>query len=166
MNLMLPLNIMLAEDEPPVAFSIAFALKLDGHEIEVVPDGEQALSKLTASPDLFDLLITDNNMPRMTGVELVRGLRETAFTGKILVLSAHLSQDNRAVYSALGVDEMIAKPFDLHQLRAVIKQIVANIDPTVPRHFAPIQLSPREAYKLLRLGLPEWDEPDQPARSL
>src|SRR6202521_1069893 len=64
-----------------------------------------------------------NNMPRMTGLELVRRLRDAAFSGKILVLSAHLSAENRAAYDALGVDGMIPKPFDLHQLRALIRQI-------------------------------------------
>src|SRR5205823_4295553 len=108
-----PLNILIAEDERSVAFSIFFALKPDGHRIEMVSDGEEALTKLIAEPDAFDLLITDNNMPRMTGIELVRRLRATPFRGNVLVLSAHLSAENRAAYTALGVDGMIPKPFDL-----------------------------------------------------
>src|SRR5438552_15605101 len=91
-----PLNILLAEDEHSVAFAISFALKCDGHKIEIVNDGEAALANLIVEPRAFDLLITDNNMPRMTGVELVRRLRETAFRGKALVLSAQLSVENRA----------------------------------------------------------------------
>jgi DNA-binding response OmpR family regulator len=177
MNLMRPLNIMLAEDEQSVAFSIAFALRLDGHEIEVVPDGEQALLKLKAEPRAFDVLITDNNMPRMTGLELVRRLRDTAFSGKILVLSAHLSRDNRALYSELGVDEMMAKPFDLYELRDVIRQFVRGVqgttcdhsgnrpDESVPSQLDPTRLSQTQVYKLLRLALPEFDEPDEPAAS-
>ncbi|MEN3369129.1 MAG: two-component system, chemotaxis family, chemotaxis protein CheY [Verrucomicrobiota bacterium] len=86
-----PLNILLVEDERSVAFSISFALKADGHKIEIVSDGEEALSELTRKPGAFDLLITDHSMPRMNGVELVKRLRDTAFRGKIVVLSAHLS---------------------------------------------------------------------------
>ena len=121
-----PLNILLAEDERSVAFSISFALKGDGHRVESENDGEQALARLIFDPPAFDLLITDNTMPRMTGLELVRRLRDASFGGKILVLSAHLSAENRTAYEALGVDGMIPKPFDLHQLRAVIRQMAGD----------------------------------------
>jgi DNA-binding response OmpR family regulator len=123
-----PLNILLAEDERSVALSISFALKADGHKIEMVSDGEEALSELTRKPGAFDLLITDHSMPRMNGIELVRRLRDTAFRGKIVVLSAHLSAENRAAYLALGVDMMVPKPFDVHQLRAsdIIQRISAT----------------------------------------
>jgi DNA-binding response OmpR family regulator len=157
-----PLNILLAEDERSVAFSICFALKPDGHRIEIVADGEQALSELTARSGAFDLLITDHSMPRMNGVELVKRLRESAFRGKILVLSAHLSAENRAAYDALGVDGMIPKPFDLHQLRAVIGQIAEDIASIPPGQRNPIRLSPAEVQRLLSLALPEPDEPEEP----
>jgi CheY-like chemotaxis protein len=88
-----PLNILLAEDERAVAFSIAFALKCDGHKVQVVADGEQALASVRIEPDAFNLLITDHSMPGMTGVELVDRLREESFHGKVMVLSAHLSPE-------------------------------------------------------------------------
>lgn len=152
-----PLNILIAEDERSVAFSISFALKADGHRIDIATDGEQALSRLAAEPGAFDLLITDNNMPRMTGLELVRQVRETPFTGKILVLSAHLSAENRAIYGALRVDGMIPKPFDLYQLRAVVRAMAGDVVGLLPNEF---QLSPTEVCKLLKLGLPESEETD------
>jgi two-component system, OmpR family, response regulator MprA len=157
MSPLLPLNILLAEDERSVAFSIAFALKADGHTIEIATDGEQALSKLTADPGTFDLLITDNNMPRMTGVELVRRVRDTPFRGKILVLSAHLSVENRAAYRALGVDGMVPKPFDLRQLRTTVRAM-AGAGGLLPSEF---QLSRSEVHKLLEMGLPESQEFDE-----
>jgi|ERR1700674_4305384 len=133
-----PLNILIAEDERSVAFSILFVLQADGHKIEVVTEGKQALAKIIGEPGAFDLLITDNNMPGLTGIELVRRLRNTSFSGKILVFSANLSPENRAAYDALGVDGTIPKPFDLYQLRALIRQIVA----TVPECPCPFQFSP------------------------
>lgn len=162
MNPLSPLNILIAEDERSVAFSLFFALKPDGHRIEMVSDGEEALAKLIAEPAAFDLLITDNNMPRMTGLELVRRLRETAFDGRILVVSAHLSPENRAAYDALGVNGMIPKPFDLHQLRDVIRRIAQGRDAIWPERPNPIRLSPAQVERLLRLALPEADEPEEP----
>jgi DNA-binding response OmpR family regulator len=138
MNAFPPLNILLAEDERSVAFSIAFALKCDGHRIQVVADGEQALASIRVEPDGFDLLITDHSMPGMTGVELVQRLREESFRGMVMVLSAHLSSENRAAYEALAVDAIVSKPFDVHELRATIMRLANGIKPGVGEN--PMQL--------------------------
>jgi DNA-binding response OmpR family regulator len=151
-----PLNILLAEDERSVAFSILFALKADGHKIEIVRDGEEALAELTRKPGAFDLLMTDHSMPRANGVELVKRLRDTAFCGKIVVLSAHLSAENRAAYLALGVDLVVPKPFDVHELRAAIRRLGGGEE----MEGEPTALPAPEVHKLLRLGLPE--EPETP----
>jgi DNA-binding response OmpR family regulator len=149
-----PLNILLAEDERSVAFSISFALKADGHKIEIVSNGEEALSELTRKPGAFDLLITDHSMPRTNGVELLKRLRDTAFRCKVVVLSAHLSAENRVAYLALGVDMMIPKPFDVHELRAAIKRLGRGGG----MEGGPTALPVPEVYRLLRLGLPEKPE--------
>jgi two-component system chemotaxis response regulator CheY len=148
-----PLTILLAEDERSVAFSISFALSGDGHKIEIVTDGEQALAKLIAEPGAFDLLITDNNMPQMTGIELVKRLGDSLFPGKIMVLSAHLSSENRAAYEALGVDAMMSKPFDVHHLRAVVSRIALGDLPLVVTDPNAFQLSRDDVLNLLKLGL-------------
>ena len=163
MNPSNPLNILLAEDERSVAFSISFALKADGHKIEIVNDGEQAFSEVTRNPGTFDVLITDHSMPRMNGVELVKRLHETAFRGKIVVLSAHLSTENRAAYLALGVDTMIPKPFDVYQLRAVIRQIGNGEATGTEAQTAELQAS--EVFRLLRLALPETEGSTDPVSS-
>ena len=121
-----PLKILLAEDEKAVAFSVKFALESQGHSVSTVSDGEQAFARISANSEAVDLLITDNNMPRMTGLELVRRLRAAAFSGKILILSAHLSHQNRAIYHALGVDGMISKPFDVHALRKTVSDLAES----------------------------------------
>jgi DNA-binding response OmpR family regulator len=153
-----PFNILVAEDERSVAFSIAFALKCDGHKVQVVADAAQAIASLVVEPDAFDLLITDHSMPGMTGVELVRRLREASFRGKIMVLSAHLSPVNRATYEALAVDAMVSKPFDVHELRATITRLANGIAPAAASD--PIQLSPAALHNRLRTELLEQDKAD------
>jgi DNA-binding response OmpR family regulator len=69
------------------------------------------------------------------------------------VLSAHLSEENRAAYLALGVDAMIPKPFDVHELRATI----SGIDPGEGDQPPPTGLLVPDIYKLLRLALPETE---------
>jgi DNA-binding response OmpR family regulator len=149
-----PLRILLAEDERSVAFSVAFALKIDGHKVQVVAEGEQALASVRAEPDGFDLLITDHSMPGMTGVELIQQLREKSVRGKVMVLSAHLSAEIRAAYEALGVDAMVSKPFDVHELRATVTRLQHGVKPGVGDS---IQLSPAALHNMLRSAL-EADE--------
>jgi DNA-binding response OmpR family regulator len=151
-----PLNILLAEDERAVAFSIAFALKCDGHKIQIVAEGEQALASVRVEPDAFDLLITDHSMPGMTGVELIQRLREESFRGKIMVLSAHLSPENRAAYEALAVDAMVSKPFDVHELRATITRLANGIAPASGEK--PFRLSPTALHNHLKTALLEEDK--------
>lgn len=157
-----PLNILLAEDERSVASSISFALKCDGHKVEVANDSEHALARLMTESSAFDLLITDNNMPRMTGIELVRRLRGTSSNVKILVVSAHLSPENRAAYDALGVDGMVPKPFDVLQLRALIRQVAKGGDAPVQPQPERLHLSRAILCNLFESALLKPDEPEEP----
>ena len=152
-----PLRILLAEDERSVAFSIAFALKIDGHKVQVVADGRQALASIGVEPDGFDLLITDHSMPGMNGVELIQQLREKSFRGKLMVLSAHLSAEIRAAYEALAVDAMVSKPFDVHELRATVTRLANGIKSCAGNS---IQLSPEALHNMLKTALSEEEEPD------
>jgi CheY-like chemotaxis protein len=113
------------DDEASVAASILWALKPSSHTTKVASGGEEALAYLASEPRI-DLIITDHSMPRLGGLELVRRLRETAYDGKILVLSAHLSQQNRAAYDSLGVNAMLPKPFDVDALRQVVVELFPN----------------------------------------
>lgn len=152
------LNILLAEDEKWVAFSIVVALKPDEHNVQVVADGRQALACIRVEPDTFDLLITDHSMPGMDGVELVQQLRQESFRGKIVVLSAHLSPENRAAYEALAVDAMVSKPFDVHQLRATIMQLANEV---APRSRESLMLAPTAYHNMLKIAV-EAEEPEKP----
>ncbi len=153
-----PLRILLAEDERSVAFSIAFRLRCDGHKVQVVADGGQALASIGVEPDGFDLLITDHSMPGMTGVELVQRLREESYRGKVMVLSAHLSPENRAAYEALAVDAMVSKPFDVHELRATVTRLAHGIKLGVEDS---TQLSPEALHNMLKTALLDDDRSDE-----
>jgi two-component system, cell cycle response regulator CpdR len=154
-----PLNILLAEDERAVAFSIAFALKVDGHTIQIVADGGQALACISAEPNRFDLLITDHSMPGMTGIELVERVRRESFRGKIMVVSAHLSAENRVAYEALAVDAMVSKPFDVHEVRTAVTGLANGIKPRAGGDS--MQFSPAVLHNLLKRALIEADEPEE-----
>jgi len=83
-------------------------------------NGWEALIKIGASARPFDVVITDHRMPRMTGLQLVRQLRAQNFTGKILVVSGHLSDEDIRAYEELSVDMMMSKPFDFEELQQAL----------------------------------------------
>ena len=95
------------------------------YELTSARDGDDALAQLSADPAPFDVIITDERMPHLSGVELVRKLKERGFRGKIMVLSAHLTAELREAYAQMNVDVLLDKPFDIHQLRETLDLLVA-----------------------------------------
>lgn len=114
------LRILTVEDEPAVTQLLALVLGGPAAKITNACDGWMALMKIGAAREPFDVVITDHNMPRMTGLDLVRRLRVRKFEGKIIVLSAYLTEENIRAYEELNVDMMLAKPFDIGELQMAI----------------------------------------------
>ena len=120
-----PLKILAVDDEPSIAQSMRFIFERPLYELASAQDGAAALARLTTDPNAFDVVITDNNMPGVSGIQFVRKLREQNFAGKIMVLSAHLSSEVRAAYEAMAVDAMIDKPFSIKALRQTLDRVAA-----------------------------------------
>lgn len=118
-------KILAVDDEPAIAQSMRFIFERPRYELASALDAETALDRVARDPAPFDVVITDSAMPGVSGVELVRQLRERHFPGKIVVLSAHLTTDVRAAYEAMEVDAMIEKPFKIEALRAKLDQLAA-----------------------------------------
>ncbi len=111
------LRILTVEDEPAVADLIALILGGPAAKVTSASDGWMALMKIGAAAEPFDVVITDHHMKRVSGLELVRHLRTRKFPGKIIVLSAHLTDENIRAYEELKVDMFLAKPFDVEELQ-------------------------------------------------
>jgi DNA-binding response OmpR family regulator len=124
------LRILTVEDEPAVTELLALLLGGPGAKVISASDGWMALMKIGAAAKPFDVLITDHNMKRLNGLELVRRLRAREFTGKIIVLSAHLTDENIKAYEELKVDMMLAKPFDVEELQLAMNLLTKK--PSAP----------------------------------
>jgi CheY-like chemotaxis protein len=112
-----PLRILVVEDDKAVARVIALMLGGPAAKIAMAANGWEALIKIGATARPFDVIITDHRMPRMNGLQLVQRLRKKSFGGKILVLSAHLTEEDIRAYEELNVDMMMTKPFDFDELQ-------------------------------------------------
>jgi DNA-binding response OmpR family regulator len=118
-----PLNILSVDDEFRVAHALAFALSSSERKLTLAFSADEALAKVTDHSEPFDVVIIDHKMPKVSGIELVQRLRAANFDGKIIVLSAHLTYENRRAYAELNVDTMLTKPFDVHELREVVDSL-------------------------------------------
>jgi two-component system response regulator PhoP len=114
------MQILVVEDEKALAHMIAMVLGGPAAKVAKARNGWEALIKVGATARPFDVVITDHRMPRMGGLQLVRQLRAQNFGGKILVLSAHLSDEDIRAYEELSVDMMMSKPFDFDELQQAL----------------------------------------------
>ena|SRR5205085_8532472 len=115
------MQILAVDDEEIISESIALTLESPRREIARAKDGQEALAKVAKKK--FDVIITDHRMPRAGGLELVKKLRKRNYTGKIVILSGHLSPENIGIYEDLDVDQVVGKPLASDELREVIEDL-------------------------------------------
>lgn len=117
-------TILTVDDSPSMRQMVAFTLGRAGYKMVEASDGQDGLAKFIQCP--ADLVITDLNMPRLNGIELIRQLRATA-AGKyipILMLTTESETDKKMAGKAAGATGWIVKPFGPDQLTAVVKRVL------------------------------------------
>jgi DNA-binding response OmpR family regulator len=97
-------------------------LTRSGYEVECAPDGEVALEALLKKN--YDLLITDQNMPRVTGLELVRNLRSARMTLPVVMVAGVMPEEELAQNPALDVAATLSKPFEMSTLLDTVEHIL------------------------------------------
>lgn len=113
-------RVLLVEDEPLVAQTAVAVLEHFGHTVTHLLDGAEAWTHLSANPAQYDVLLLDVNMPRMNGVDLVRRIRGTEFSGRIAVMSGRVDEADLHALKDLRVDYILAKPFTPDELTAAL----------------------------------------------
>jgi len=119
------LRVLYADDMRELREIARIALSREGHLIECVSDGQEALNRITADPDAYDLLISDHHMPHLNGLELVTQVRALPFKGKILIFSSELSSTVAEAYHEQKVDRILYKPVFPSELRQALVDLFA-----------------------------------------
>ena len=119
------LKILAVDNEPSVTLSMRYLFDGPRYEIITVDNGDAALARLDSESEPFDVIIVDQKMPHLTGVELVSEIRKRHITAKIIVVSAHLSSEVREAYERMDVHVMFSKPFDIDMLRSAVERLAA-----------------------------------------
>ncbi|MCR4303510.1 MAG: response regulator [Gallionella sp.] len=116
--------ILAVDDSTSIRQMVAFTLKSAGYTVIEAVDGQDGLDKARAQT--ADLILTDQNMPRMDGLTLIKTLRalpQFAST-PILMLTTESSDDMKVQGKSAGATGWIVKPFDPHKLLEVIKKVL------------------------------------------
>ena len=160
-------RILLVEDDPGLVLTLADRLQNEGYTVECRQDGESGLEEGTNQS--YDLIILDVMLPRRSGFDVCRKLRDAEIGSPILMLTARGEVVDKVVGLKSGADDYLTKPFEMMELLARIEALMRRapvrrsrnagsfqIGPIavdfrraeVTRHGKPVTLSARE-YRLL-----------------
>jgi two-component system response regulator MprA len=111
------------DDEPPIREALKRALSVEGYEVDLAADGNQALDRLGRDP-LPDAVVLDILMPGMDGLEVCRFMRRVGNRTPVLILTARDAVADRVAGLDAGADDYLMKPFALEELLARIRALL------------------------------------------
>ena len=117
-------TVLTVDDSASIRQMVSFTLKSAGYEVVEAVDGMDGLEK--AKGKSFNLVLTDQNMPRMDGLTLIRSLRALPQykTTPILMLTTESSEAMKSQGRAAGATGWLVKPFDPQKLIEVVRKVI------------------------------------------
>ena len=121
-----PKRILVVDDDEVIRQVNAEMLSRFGYEAETAEDGAAAWEALQANG--YDLLITDNNMPKVSGVELVKKLRSANMTLPVILASGTIPTEAMNWDSSLQLAALLLKPFTMDELLVIVKKVFRAVE--------------------------------------
>lgn len=141
-------RILLLEDESDLKYSLEFVLTLAGYSVDTAQDGLQARDLLRKSFQPYDLLITDIQVPGMTGLELLDEIKELGIELPVLTITGFGDKEMVVELLRRGCSEYLDKPFKPAELVDIVGKVIARADKRKRAAREPRRLSQREeSYK-------------------
>lgn len=119
-------RILLVDDDRVLLSVTRDVLERAGYTVDAYVEPEQALKAFRVSPDAWDLTITDRSMPKMTGEELVRAMKNIRSDVPVLMLSGFVSTEDVERLTALGIGAVVGKPVLPNELVAAVQQVLSS----------------------------------------
>ncbi len=120
-------KILVVEDEPAILNGIKDMLELEDYEVITASDGQEGLRvALSADPDV---VLLDVMMPKMSGIDVLRKLRENRIRGAVILLTAKNAEEDKVRGLKLGADDYVTKPFSVVELLARVQAVLRRTEP-------------------------------------
>ena len=129
-------RILVVDDETQITRVLKTTLQSQGYEVKTAADGESALN--LAVDWIPDLIVTDLSMPRMTGIELCRTVRERSQV-PIIVLSVREEEKSKIEALDAGADDYVTKPFSVNELLARVRANLRRVTATQEEAMEPLE---------------------------
>jgi DNA-binding NtrC family response regulator len=117
-------RILIAEDVEIIRWIISNTLAGDGYTVDAAADGEEAWEALCR--DSYDLLVTDNEMPRLSGIKLIERMRKMGMSLPVIVASGTFSAESVRDYPQLQIAAVIPKPFGRSKLLEAVRNVLSS----------------------------------------
>jgi two-component system response regulator RegX3 len=114
-------RILVAEDEPAILDAVAYTLRGEGFDVETAADGETALAE--ARDPKYDLMILDLMLPKLSGTEILRRVRQESAL-PVIVLTARSGEADRVLGLEVGADDYVTKPFSMAELVGRVRALL------------------------------------------
>ena len=115
------MHILVVEDDRPLARILRKSIESSGHTVDIVGDGDEALR--VARTRAHDALVLDLQLPRLSGIEVCRRLRDDGDAVPIIMLTARGTVADRIEGLDVGADDYLPKPFSLAELQARLRAL-------------------------------------------
>ena len=125
-------SILIVEDDPSILLGLSKNLKFEGYNVMTAKDGESGLE--LAINKLPDLIVLDIMLPKMSGFDVCKIIRQKKLQTLILVLTAKDKEIDKIMGLDLGADDYLTKPFSIRELIARVKALLRRknyFEPTV-----------------------------------
>ena len=116
------MRVLIAEDKQSLAGAMVQAFRRKGYAVDTFADGEEVEAALCGVH--YDVLILDLGLPRLDGLEILRGLRHRGSRTAVLILTARDALEDRIKGLDLGADDYMTKPFELAELEARVRALI------------------------------------------
>jgi two-component system OmpR family response regulator len=114
-------RVLVAEDHVKMASLLRRGLAEEGYAVDVVPDGEEALVRATATE--YDVIVLDVMLPRLDGFQVCRQIRKRGVWSPVLMLTARDAVEDRVKGLDAGADDYLTKPFSFAELLARLRAL-------------------------------------------
>ena len=124
------MRVLVVEDQPDIADSVARVLRREGMAVDVAYDGGSALEKVTVIA--YDVVVLDRDIPVVHGDDVCRSLVNGGSLSRVLMLTASGTVAERVAGLGLGADDYLPKPFALAELVARVRAVSRRAQPATP----------------------------------